>query len=219
MEILNGYFHTFELLRQSMLTGFQIKLQVKELRNFRLLNVVAAIIVIILGFLFEFSYHDGFILISGIGCSLFLTSNYILSFKSAFYRNHFTNITFVSIFILHFWEVYVAFIRNFEIEILLPVTISVFTFSLIFNRFRKSLFFVFSITTFMLVMMLIHHNWQPQFTITLIALYLGAFLSEEILKRKAEFYSEIQKHISFFQKAFPRTRLFFPEQYIYRSIF
>jgi PAS domain S-box-containing protein len=37
------------------------------------------------------------------------------------------------------------------------------------------------------------NEWQPHFTITLIALYAGAFLAQEILKRKSEFYSEIQK--------------------------
>ena len=41
--------------------------------------------------------------------------------------------------------------------------------------------------------MVIQHHWQPSFTIIIITLYSGAFLSEEILKRKAEFYSEIQK--------------------------
>src|SRR5205085_6874498 len=104
----------------------------------------------------------------------------------------FTNITFATIFLLHFWAVYVAFVRNFEIEILLPVSISTFTFSLAFNRFYKSLIFIFTITTFLLILMLAYHQWQPQFTIILITLYSGAFLSEEILKRKSEFHSEIQ---------------------------
>ncbi len=40
--------------------------------------------------------------------------------------------------------------------------------------------------------MLIQHHWQSQFTIVLIALYSGAFLSQGILKRRTEFYSEIQ---------------------------
>jgi PAS domain S-box-containing protein len=41
--------------------------------------------------------------------------------------------------------------------------------------------------------MLIHHQWQTQFTIVIVALYSGAFLSQEILKRRSEFYSEIQQ--------------------------
>ena len=176
-----------------MLISFREKLKLKELRNLRLLNVVTSIIVTILGFLFEFAYHDGVILFTGLICSMILTSNYFLSFYSLYYRNHFTNITFISIFILHFWAVYVAYVRNFEIDILVPISISTFTFSLIFNRFYKSLFFIFTITTFLLVLMILHHHWEPQFTIVIIALYSGAFLSEEILKRKAEFHTEIQK--------------------------
>lgn len=176
-----------------MLISFHEKLKSKELRNLRLLNVVTSIIVTVLGFLFEFAYHDGVILLTGLICSMIFTSNYFLSFYSLYYRNHFTNITFATIFLLHFWAVYVAYVRNFEIDILLPVSISTFTFSLIFNRFYKSLFFIFTITTFLLALMVIQHHWQPQFTIVLIALYSGAFLSEEILKRKAEFYTEIQK--------------------------
>ena len=176
-----------------MLISFREKLKLKELRNLRLLNVVTSIIVTILGFLFEFAYHDGVILFTGLICSMILTSNYFLSFYSLYYRNHFTNITFISIFILHFWAVYVVYVRNFEIDILVPISISTFTFSLIFNRFYKSLFFIFTITTFLLVLMILHHHWEPQFTIVIIALYSGAFLSEEILKRKAEFHTEIQK--------------------------
>ncbi len=176
-----------------MINRFREKLKSKELRNFRLLNVVASIIVTVLGFLFEFSYHDGIILFTGLLCSMFLTSNYFLSFYSSFYRREFTNITYAGIFLLHFWAVYVAYERDFETSILLPVSISIFTFSLIFNRFYKSLFFIFTITTAILLLMIISHDWQPQFTITLIALYSGAFLSEEILKRRAEFYSEIQQ--------------------------
>ena len=175
-----------------MLGSFREKLKAKELRNLRLLNLVTSVIVIVLGFLFEFSFHDGMILVTGLICSIILTSNYFLSFYNSYYREHFTNITFATIFILHFWAVYVAYVRNFEIEILLPVSISTFTFSLVFNRFYKSLFFIFTITTFLLILMVVHNQWHPQFTIILVTLYSGAFLSEEILKRKAEFYSEIQ---------------------------
>ena len=84
-----------------------------------------------------------------------LTSNYFLSFYSSFYRKQLPNITYASIFLLHFWAVYVAFMRNFEIDFLLPVSISIFIFSLVFDKFFKSLFFIFTITTFMMVMMLI----------------------------------------------------------------
>ena len=176
-----------------MLTSFREKLKSKELQNLRLLNFVTSVIVTFLGFLFEFAYHDGLILMTGLLCSMVFTSNYFLSFYSPYYRKHFTNITFVAIFLLHFWAVYVAYIRNFEIDILLPVSISTFTFSLIFNRFYKSLFFIFTVTTFLLALMILRHHWQPQFTIVLVALYSGAFLSEEILKRKSGFYKEIQK--------------------------
>ena len=176
-----------------MLVSFHEKLKTKELRNLRLLNLVTSIIVTILGFLFEFAYNDGVILFTGLICSMVFTSNYFLSFYSLYYRNHFTNITFAAIFLLHFWAVYVAYVRNFEIDVLLPLTISTFTFSLIYNRFYKSLIFIFTITTFLLVLMIAQHHWQPQFTIVLVALYSGAFLSQEILKRKTEFYLEIQK--------------------------
>jgi hypothetical protein len=175
-----------------MLISFRDKLKAKELRNFRLLNVVASIIVIILGFVFEFAYHDGFILISGLICSIVLTSNYFLSFYSPFYRRQFTNITYASIFLLHFWAAYIVYARNFDNNILLPVSISIFTFSLVFNRFNKSLLFIFSISTILLILMITTHQWQPQFTITIIALYSGAFLSKEILKRRTAFYSELQ---------------------------
>ncbi len=175
-----------------MLSAFREKLKAKELRNFRLLNVVSSIIVITLGFLFEFSYHDGYILATGLICSVILTSNYFLSYYVPIYRNRFTEITYISIILLHFWAVYVAYVRNFEVPVLLPLSISIFTFSLIFDRFSKSLAFIFIITTLMLSLMLMK-EWQPYFTIAIITLYAGAFLSQQIQKRKSEFYSEIQK--------------------------
>ena len=138
--------------------------------------MVASIIVTILGFIFEFAYHDGLILITGLICSMIFTSNYFLSFYSLGYRIHFTNITYLTIFILHFWAAYVAHVRNFEINVLLPISISTFTFSLIFNRFYKSLFFIFTITTLLLILMVMQHHWQPSFTIIIITLYSGAFL-------------------------------------------
>ena len=122
-----------------------------------------------------------------------LTSNYFLSFYSSFYRKQLPNITYASIFLLHFWAVYVAFMRNFEIDFLLPVSISIFIFSLVFDKFFKSLFFIFTITTFMMVMMLISNRWLPEFTITLVVLYSGAFLSDQIQKRKTEYQDEIEK--------------------------
>ena len=129
-----------------MLSTFREKLKTKELRNLRLLNVVSAIIVTVLGFVFEFLYHDGYILITGLICSVILIANYFLSFYSSFFRKNITNITFISVFLIHFWEVYVAYIRSFDIIILLPVSISVFTFSLVFNSFYRSLLFIFTIT-------------------------------------------------------------------------
>jgi len=151
------------------------------------------VIVTALGFIFEFSYHDGYILMTGLGVSMVLTSNYFLSFYSSFYRKQLPNITYASIFLLHFWAVYVAFMRNFEIDFLLPVSISIFIFSLVFDKFFKSLFFIFTITTFMMVMMLISNRWLPEFTITLVVLYSGAFLSDQIQKRKTEYQDEIEK--------------------------
>ena len=174
-----------------MLSGFKEKLKAKNLRNLRLLNVTASAIVTILGFIFEFAYHDGIILLSGLLCSMVLISNYLLSFYSSFYRKHFTNLTYAAIFLLHFWATYVGFVRNFEIGILLPLSISTFTFSLIFDRFIKSLVFIFTVSTGMAVLMLSLDVWQPEYTITLIALFSGAFLTEEILKRRASFYNEI----------------------------
>ena len=41
--------------------------------------------------------------------------------------------------------------------------------------------------------MVLKDEWQPQYTITLIALFSGAFLSEEILKRKSEYNNEIKE--------------------------
>lgn len=185
--------YTFEVLRfTSMLSQFRERLKSKELKNLRLLNVVTAVIVTVLGFVFEFYFHNLSILITGLVCSGILTSNYLISFQNTFYRRHFSNITFAGIFLLHFWAVYIAYVRHFEPEILLPLCISVFTFSLIFNRLYKALFFVFTITTILMVLMVLEEFWQPQFTITIIALFCGAFLSQEILKRKNEFYKEIQ---------------------------
>ena len=45
----------------------------------------------------------------------------------------------------------------------------------------------------MMVMMLISNRWLPEFTITLVVLYSGAFLSDQIQKRKTEYQDEIEK--------------------------
>lgn len=176
-----------------MLSAFNDKLKTKELRNLRLLNLFSSVFVTLMGFIFEFFYHDGYILTSGLMVSMLLTSNYFLSFYSSWYRKHFTNISYASIFILHFWAVYVTYLRAFEVDLLLPVAISTFTFSLVFDRYYKSLFFIFVITTLMMVLMMFSHQWRPPYAIAIITLYSGAFLAEEILKRKSDFQSEISK--------------------------
>ncbi|TAH41194.1 MAG: PAS domain-containing sensor histidine kinase [Bacteroidetes bacterium] len=172
--------------------AFKEKLKFTELKNLRSLNVMAAIVVTLMGFIFEFAYHDGYILVSGLLVSIILTSNYFLSFYSLPYREHFTNITYASIFLLHFWAVYVTFSRDFEIDFLLPLSISIFTFSLIFDRFYKSLIFIFTITTILLFLMLTMGEWEPEHTIALITLYTGALISNRILQQKEAYHSEIQ---------------------------
>jgi PAS domain S-box-containing protein len=162
------------------------------MKNLRLLNVIAAVIVTLLGFVFDELYHDGHMLITGLICSFVLTSNYLLSFYNSFYRKNFTSISFISVFIIHFWEVYVTYVRNFDINFLLPVSISVFSFSLIFNSFYKCLAFIFTITTSLLILMLATNHWEPHYTVTIVALYAGAFLTGDIMKRKSEFHTEIQ---------------------------
>lgn len=176
-----------------MLTTFNDKIRAKELRNLRLLNLFSSVFVTLLGFIFEFSYHDGYILTTGLIVSMILTSNYFLSFYSNWYRRNFVNLSFTSIFILHFWAVYVAYVREFQVELLLPVAISTFTFSLVFDKYYKSLFFIFVITTLMMALMIVSHQWKPPYAIAIVTLYSGAFLAEEILKRKGEYQSEISK--------------------------
>lgn len=176
-----------------MLTNFNDKIRKKEMRNLRLLNVFSSIFVTLLGFVFEFSYHDGYILTSGLIVSMILTSNYFLSFYSDWCRRNFTHLTTGSIFLLHFWASYVTYVRHFEVALLLPVAISTFTFSLVFDRYYKSLFFIFIITTLLMALMILSGQWKPEFAIAIVALYSGAFLSEEILKRKGEYQTEIKK--------------------------
>lgn len=176
-----------------MLTTFNDKIRKKEMRNLRLLNVFSSVFVTLLGFVFEFSYHDGYILFTGLIVSMILTSNYFLSFYIQWYRDNFVNLTNASIFILHFWAVYVTYMRSFDIVLLLPVAISTFTFSLVFDRYYKSLFFIFVITSSLMGLMIISGQWKPEFAITIVTLYSGAFLSEEILKRKSDYQAEIKK--------------------------
>lgn len=176
-----------------MITSFQETLRSQALRNQRSLNVFSAIVVTILGFLFEFAYHDGYILISGLLVSMLMTSNYFLSYYNDFYRDKLRQITELSVFILHFWALFVAYQRNFEIDVLLPVAISTFTFSLVFDKFFRSLIFLFTITTVLLILMLTTNHWRPEYTITLVSLYAGAFLSDQILKRKKQYHGILEK--------------------------
>jgi hypothetical protein len=86
-----------------MHSDFRESLRNIEMKNLRILNVAAALIISILGFVFQIAYHDGDILVSGIIVSIILTSNYFLSFYSKLYKDHFQNISYASIFLIHFW--------------------------------------------------------------------------------------------------------------------
>ena len=174
-----------------MFSDFEQKIKNKGLNNLRSLSIFTAIVVTILGFVFNIAYHDVIILLSGLGVSLLFTSNYYFSFRSKFYKEHFTAVSYGSIFILHFWEVYVAYLRNFEIHFLLPIALSIFIFALVFGKFYKSLAFIFTVTTFMLMMMILTNHWQPNYIIAIATLYSGAVLAYLILKRKNEYHLEI----------------------------
>jgi len=176
-----------------MLANFKESIRQKELSNLRLLNVFVAVIVTVLGFVFEFAYHNSYILVAGLFVSMVFLSNYFLSFYNHFYRNHFLDISYSSILLLHTWAVCVAYLRQFDIAFLLPVALSIFIFSLIFDKFYKSFLFIFAITTFMLVMMWNSHHWQTDYTIAVAALYSGAFAANVILRRKKEYHNEIDK--------------------------
>src|SRR3982751_1379502 len=115
-----------------MFTNFRESIRNKELGNLRLLNVAVAGIVTVLGFVFEFAYHDGYILTAGFFISFVFLSNYFFSFYNKFYRSHFLNISYASVFLLHCWAVCLVYLRSFDIAFLLPVSLSVFIFSLIF---------------------------------------------------------------------------------------
>ncbi len=174
-----------------MFSDFEEKIKNKGLSNLRSLSVFTAIIVTLLGFVFEFAYLDIYILLSGLFVSMLFTSNYYFSFRSNFYKRHFTNISYASIFVLHFWAVYVAYMRGFEIYFLLPVALSIFIFSLIFGKFYKSFLFIFTITTFLLALMIISHHWESNYVIAVVTLYSGAILAYIILQRKNEYHLEI----------------------------
>jgi PAS domain S-box-containing protein len=176
----------------TMLSSFQDKLKTQELRNLRYLTVFSALIVTALGFLFEFLYHDGWILFTGLIVSMGLTINFLLSYYNTFFRIHFSRITDLTIVLLHVWAVFVAYQRDFEIVVLLPVAISIFTFALIYDRFIKSVLFIFLLTTLMLSLMLLKKGWEPQNTVAIITLYSGAILSNQIQQRKKQFQREIQ---------------------------
>ena len=80
------YFHTFELTDHRMLTGFRSNFKAYVLRNFRLLNVSAAIFVTSLGFVFLFAFNNVFILGICLVCSVILISNYLLLSKEIMKR-------------------------------------------------------------------------------------------------------------------------------------
>jgi len=176
-----------------MYTDFKQSLLGLELKNLRILNVTAALLISILGFIFQIAYHDGDVLVTGLAVSIILTANYFFSFYSAFYKKHFLNISYASIFLIHFWVVFVAYMRQFDVAFLLPVALSTFIFSLVFDSFYKSLFFIFVITSALLIMMWLSHHWEMDYTIAVITLYSGAFVSNIILRRKKEYHREIDK--------------------------
>ena len=176
-----------------MYTDFKESLLGLELKNLRILNVSAALLISLLGFVFQIAYHDGDILVTGLAVSTILTSNYFFSFYSDFYKKNFLNISYASIFLIHFWIVFVAYMRQFDAAFLLPVALSTFIFALIFDTFYKSLFFIFTITSAMLFMMWLSHHWEVDYTIAVISLYSGSFVSNIILRRKKEYHREIDK--------------------------
>ena len=174
-----------------MFSDFEEKIRNKGLGNLRSLSVFTALVVTVLGFVFEIAYLDIYILWSGLAVSMLFTSNYYFSFRSEFYKRNFTNISYASVFVLHFWEVYVAYMRDFELAFLLPVALSIFIFSLVFGKFHKSFVFIFTITTFMLIMMLASNRWETNYVIAVATLYSGTILAYIILQRKNDYHLEI----------------------------
>jgi PAS domain S-box-containing protein len=176
---------------QNLFSDFEKKIKSKELSNFRSLSVFTAMTVTLLGFALEIAYYDLVVLLTGLGVSLLFTLNYYFSFRSAFYKKHFANISYGSIFIVHFWEVYVVREHNFEITFLLPVALSIFIFSLAFDRFYKSVAFIFVITSFMMVMMFFSQQWQTNYAIAVVTLYSGCILAYIVLQKRNSYHLEI----------------------------
>ena len=108
-----------------------------------------------------------------------------------FRSRYFSRLSDIIIFLLHTWIVFVAFQRDFDPVVLLPAAISIFTFSLIFDDFRRSLLFIFSITTLLLLLMTLHGAWKPEDYVTLTSLYAGAAISYLLQQRKERFHEEI----------------------------
>lgn len=175
------------------LQDFHEQTKHKELSSLRTLNVMAAVIITVLGFVFEFAYHDAYILSSGLLLSTLFTINYYLSVYNQWVRNRFTNVTYFSIFLMHGWAVYVTYLRSFQIEFLLPVALSTFIFSLIFDKFYKSFLFIFLVTSSMLLLMLYSGEWSYHYTIAIASIYSGSILVDAILKRKNEYHREIER--------------------------
>lgn len=174
-----------------MLSDFQHKQKTQELRNLRMLTLITAIVVTALGFLFEELYNDGWILLTGLILSMSMIVGFLASYYSAVVRRYFSRISDIVIFLIHTWIVFVAYQRDFDPVVLLPAAISIITFSLIFDNFRRSLLFIFSITTLMLMLMVIRGNWRPEDFVTLISLYAGASISYLLQQRKERFHEEI----------------------------
>ncbi|MFM2135314.1 MAG: hypothetical protein RL021_714 [Bacteroidota bacterium] len=174
-----------------MFSSFRDKQRAQQLRDLRTLTVLTAIVVTGLGFVFEELYHDGWILLTGLIMSMSMTVSFLFSYYSPFVRRHFSRISDIGIFLLHTWAVFVCFQRDFEPEVLVPVSISIVTFSLIFDAFRQSLLFIFSTTTLLALLMAVKQAWVAENIITLISLYTGASISYLLQKRKERFHEEI----------------------------
>ena len=64
-----------------MFSDFELKIKNKKLNNLRSLSVFTAIVVTVVGFVFEIAYHDVYILLTGLAVSLLFTANYYFSFS------------------------------------------------------------------------------------------------------------------------------------------
>ncbi|REJ80845.1 MAG: PAS domain S-box protein [Bacteroidetes bacterium] len=176
-----------------MFITLQDRLTDIERRNLRLLNLSSAIIILFLGLISEDEFRPQGILLSAYVVSGLLILNFALSFYIPFVKNQFTNLSYLGVFLIHFWAIYVTFQKNFDLQYLLPLSISILTFSLIFNKFYKSLMFIFSISTILLVLLIFHHEWKTEHTVTLVTIFTAAILADQIQKRKEDYKNEIQK--------------------------